>query len=745
MHKLSIYNIYTIFIFGGLKYRHVDLSKKSGKRGKMGDFPESIHLRGKRVSFVIDTRGRTPSVLYWGKLLRQQSSTDVLPLLATRQEAKCAAVDEPPLSLTPTLGQGFTGTPGIELISDNQAWSTCGDIIHVEQENQHSALIKSLDKHRNILVVHYLNLDPQTDVLALSTEIVNQGDSQVVVNSCVAATLPLPASMTELTAFEGRWAQEFHRYSLSRFLGSFVRENRKGKTSHDSFPGLLVHEKHTSEIQGPCYGFHLGWSGNHKILCEQLSDGRAYVQLSELLLPGEVKLEANESYRSPTLYASFSDQGFNEMSANYHQYVRQHLLREHINKTPRPVHYNTWEGIYFDHDTATLAELAKKAAALGVERFVLDDGWFKGRRGDFAGLGDWVVDKAIYPEGLQPLIDQVLAQDLAFGIWFEPEMVNPDSDLYRAHPDWVLSTKGNKQLTYRNQLVLDLTRREVSEYLYQAIDAILAEYPDISYIKWDMNRDINHAGDGFGAPAIRQQTFAVYALIEKLRTAHPHVDIESCSSGGGRVDFGILAHTDRVWTSDSNDALDRLAIQRGCSYFFPSSIMGAHVGPKDCHITGRRVSIEMRAAVAMFGHMGIEMDPRDLDEHEQQVLADAIALHKKHRELIHSGGLVRLEGAENEVRFGIVSENKSKALYSYNLLAETLRYAPDKFNFVGLNPDVSYQLDLIWPSKVKEYSTSVLSVVDGQVFAGEALIEFGLQLPILDPQSALIFELTQIN
>lgn len=711
----------------------------------MGDFPESIHLRGKRVSFVIDTRGRTPSVLYWGKLLRQQSSTDVLQLLATRQEAKCAAVDEPPLSLTPTLGQGFTGTPGIELISDNQAWSTCGDIIHVEQENQHSALIKSLDKHRNILVVHYLNLDPQTDVLALSTEIVNQGDSQVVVNSCVAATLPLPASMTELTAFEGRWAQEFHRYSLSRFLGSFVRENRKGKTSHDSFPGLLVHGKHTSEIQGPCYGFHLGWSGNHKILCEQLSDGRAYVQLSELLLPGEVKLKANESYRSPTLYASFSDQGFNEMSANYHQYVRQHLLREHINKTPRPVHYNTWEGIYFDHDTATLVELAKKSAALGVERFVLDDGWFKGRRGDFAGLGDWIVDKAIYPEGLQPLIDQVLAQDLAFGIWFEPEMVNPDSDLYRAHPDWVLSTKGNKQLTYRNQLVLDLTRREVSEYLYQAIDAILAEYPDISYIKWDMNRDINHAGDGFGAPAIRQQTLAVYALIEKLRTAHPHVDIESCSSGGGRVDFGILAHTDRVWTSDSNDALDRLAIQRGCSYFFPSSIMGAHVGPKDCHITGRRVSIEMRAAVAMFGHMGIEMDPRDLDEHEQQVLADAIALHKKHRELIHSGGLVRLEGAENEVRFGIVSENKSKALYSYNLLAETLRYAPDKFNFVGLNPDVSYQLDLIWPSKVKEYSTSVLSVVDGQVFTGEALIEFGLQLPILDPQSALIFELTQIN
>ncbi|NMP30177.1 alpha-galactosidase [Thalassotalea sp. M1531] len=711
----------------------------------MGDFPEYIHLRGKRSSFIVDISKRLPSVLYWGKLLKQQNSALMLAQLATRQEAKCAAVEEPPLSLMPTYGQGFTGNAGVELISDNQAWSICGDIVHIEQENQYSVLLKSLDNIRKISVIHIIALDPNTDVLQISTELVNHGADSVTVNSCMVATLPIPETMTELTGFEGRWAQEFNTHTIKRFSGGYVRENRKGKTSHDSFPGLLVHSKSTAQTDGICYGFHLGWSGNHKVLCEQLSDGRSYVQLGELLLPGEVVLNEGERYSSPTLYGCFAEQGFNQLSTSFHHYVRQQLLRNHINDKPRPIHYNTWEGIYFDHDIDTLVELAKQAAALGAERFVLDDGWFKGRRGDFAGLGDWEVDKEIYPKGLQPLIEQVLAQGMEFGIWFEPEMVNPDSDLYRAHPDWVLSSAGNEQLIYRNQLVLDLTNTEVTQYLYQAIDAILQEYSDISYIKWDMNRDINHAGNLIGKPAVHRQTLALYQLIERLKLAHPNVDIESCSSGGGRVDYGILKHTDRVWTSDSNDALDRLNIQRGCSYFFPSNIMGSHVGPRDCHITGRRISIEMRAAVAMFGHMGIEMDPRELTEHERVVLREAISLHKKYRQLIHQGELVRMDSGDNEIRFAIVNDEQSHGLFSYNLLAETLRYAPDKFYFAGLKEEAKYRLNLVWPTKVKEYSTSVLSVVDGQVFSGEALMAFGMQLPIIDPQSSLIFEVSQIK
>jgi alpha-galactosidase len=323
-------------------------------------------------------------------------------------------------------------------------------------------------------------------------------------------------------------------------------------------------------------------------------------------------------------------------------------------------------------------------------------------------------------------------------------MVNPDSDLYRAHPDWVLHTEGNEQLRFRNQLVLDLTRPQVVDYLFKCIDDILSEYSSIRYIKWDMNRDINHAGNAHGKPAVSKQTHALYKLIDDLREAHPEVEIESCSSGGARVDYGILSHTDRVWTSDSNDAVDRLDIQRGCSYFFPSEVMGAHVGPRDCHITGRRVSIEMRAGVSFFGHLGLEMDPRELSEHEMQTLSDIIALHKKHRALIHSGQLIRLDTDGNSVDFGIVSSDKSHALYAYNSVTETKRTVPKKYRFNGLDASKTYQFNKIWPTNLKEYSPSILAKIDGQKISGQALIQLGMQLPISFPQTTLIFELKAV-
>ena len=392
----------------------------------------------------------------------------------------------------------------------------------------------------------------------------------------------------------------------------------------------------------------------------------------------------------------------------------------------------------------TLKGLADIVADIGAERFVLDDGWFKGRRGDKAGLGDWTVDYEIYPKGLSPLIEHVNNLGLEFGIWFEPEMVNPDSDLYRAHPEWVLQTEGNQQLSFRNQLVLDLTRPQVCEYLYKCVTDILLEYPTITYIKWDMNRDINHAGNALGKPAVSQQTQALYKLIDDIRAAHPNVEIESCSSGGARVDYGVLQHTDRVWTSDSNDALDRLSIQRGCSFFFPAEVMGAHVGPRDCHITGRHISIEMRAAVSFFGHMGMEMDPRELSKHEISSLKQIISLHKQHRGLIHSGKLVRLESDGNSTDFGIINHQKTQALFAYNSVLESVRTMPKRYHFLGLDADKSYRLNLIWPLNLKQTSLSVLDKVEGQVFSGDALMQFGMQLPISFPQTSLIFELNQV-
>jgi alpha-galactosidase len=704
-----------------------------------------VTLESRAVSIIIDCQHKTPALLYWGAKLSRQTSAEMIKLLATRQEAKCSVVVEAPISLSPVMGEGFTGSPGIEIMNQNNAWSVAGKLQKITQSNGQNVVFETVDDIRKIKIIHELNLDDQTSVLAAKTTLVNLHDTDTVtVNSCAAPTLKLPDHVQKIMSFEGRWSNEFQRNTVDLFLGSFVRENRKGKTSHDNFPGFLVHHEHTNEQSGECYGFHLGWSGNHKMRVELLPEGRVYAQLGELLMPGELELKPQQSYVSPTLYACYSNQGFSKLSQQYHQFVRENILSSALKTKARPVHYNTWEGLYFDHDVDTLKLLAEKASALGAERFVLDDGWFKGRRGDKAGLGDWIVDKTVYPEGLAGLIEHVNNCDMEFGLWFEPEMVNPDSDLYRAHPDWVLQTEGNEQLRFRNQLVLDFSRKEVTEYLYHAINDILTEYPNIVYIKWDMNRDINHAGNYLGKPAIHQQTLQFYALVDRLKAQHPHVEIESCSSGGARVDYGVLAHTDRVWTSDSNDALDRLSIQRGCSFFFPAEVMGAHVGPRDCHITGRRVDLTMRAAVAFFGHMGIEMDPRELTELEAEQLKNIIALHKKHRALIHSGNLVRIDSDGDSINFGLIDEAQTKALFAYNSVLETKRTTPPKFRFVGLAAEKTYKLSLVWPTDLKEYSRSVLSAIQDQHFSGEALMNYGMQLPVLFPQTSLIFELTAV-
>lgn len=704
-----------------------------------------FRLNSANSTVIFDCQNKTPALLYFGKRLSQQTTETMLTQLATRQEVKCAVVKEAPISLSPLLGEGFTGAPGLELVNDTIAWSVGPTLKEVRQLSDSTLEFLSVDELRGIELLHSITLDNNSDVLSAHTVLTNLNSAPLQVNYCAAPTFQLPDNVNKITSFEGRWSNEFQRQTMDFVLGSFVRENRKGKTSHDAFPGLLMHNENTGEQHGECFGFHLGWSGNNKLRAELLAEGRRYVQMGELLLPGELTLEAGQSYQSPAIYCSFSSDGFSALSRNFHRYVRANLLTQAQREKIRPVHYNTWEGIYFDHDIDTLKELANKVAPLGIERFVLDDGWFKGRRGDSAGLGDWTVDREIYPDGLSPIIDHVNSLGMEFGIWFEPEMVNPDSDLYRAHSDWVLSSENNQQLSARNQLVLDLTRSEVIEYLYKAIDDILVEYPTIKYIKWDMNRDLNHAGNFSGKPAVHQQTLALYRLIDRIKTAHPGLEIESCSSGGARVDYGILAHTDRIWTSDSNDALDRLEIQRGCSFFFPSSVMGAHVGPRDCHITGRNVSIEMRAAVSLFGHMGIEMDPRELTEGEYASLKAAIELHKKHRDFIHSADLYRLDSDGLSIDFGLVDEQKTKALFAYNSVRETSRTAPNKLRFVGLDVNSQYTLNLVWPIKFDEYRPSSIAAVNEQTFTGEALMQFGLQLPISFPQTSLIFELTKTS
>ena len=709
----------------------------------MSSIPAFVRLDNAKTSLIFDCQGRMPSLIYYGQPLNESTTAQMLALLNTRQEAKCAPVIEPPISLVPTHGEGFTGAPGLEVSGDSDQWSAGFDLISVDHSDVSVTFIAQ-DSHRNMRLVSKIALDSNTTVASFTSTLENLGTSELKLNYLNAASVPLAANVNKIKTFEGRWSNEFQTADHDLFFGSYVRENRRGKTSHDTFPGLIAYPNGTNELVGDCFGFHLGASANHKLRAEVMADGRSYVQFGELLFPGEVTLGAGESYTSPVLYAGYGENGFSSLSQQFHQFVRHSILTFSAQDKPRPVHYNTWEGIYFDHDIDTLKTLADKVAPLGVERFVLDDGWFKGRRNDKAGLGDWYVDEAIYPQGLDELIDHVTEKGMEFGIWFEPEMVNPDSDLYRAHPEWALQTKNNPHVPFRNQYVLDLTNPEVVEYLYSVITNILSAYPKISYIKWDMNRDVNHPGNLHGKPAMHAQMSALYQLIDRIKSAHSGIEIESCCSGGGRVDLGILPHTDRFWTSDSNDALDRLYIQKGFSYFFPSEVMGAHVGPRDCHITGRNLPIEIRAGVAMFGHMGIEMDPRELTEHEQDALKSAISLYKKYRHLTHSGDLFRLDDDGLNVKFGYVSQDKNEAIYAYNSVKETPRTTPSRFYFAGLDPKKSYTVERVWPGTLKEYSESILQKIDGQVFTGEALAKYGMQLPVLFPQTCIIFAVNAV-
>ncbi len=700
-------------------------------------------LNSRTSSLVIDCRSNAPAILYWGVRLSENTSPEMLALLTTRQEAQACVEHEAPIALSPEFGAGFPGNAGIQVHRNGTGWGVYTEIKEVVLDDENRITIVSKCGAADISVIHRLKLDVQSSVLSATTEITNDGDTPLWVEQCNAPCIPIPLHYDKILGFEGRWANEFQLQNVDRFLGGYLRENRAGRTSHDSFPGIVIHTGQTNESIGGAYGLHLGWSGNHRICVEELSGGRALAQLGELFFPGELSLQPGDSYRSPVLYGARTHSGFSGLSHYFHSFVRTNLIDARMIGKRRPVHFNTWEAMYFEQSTEILCTLADEAAEVGVERFVLDDGWFKNRNSDKSGLGDWFVDEAVFPDGLGPLIAHVNARGMEFGLWIEPEMVNPDSDLYRAHPDWVLSADPAPLVMFRHQLVLDLTRKEVQNYLFERIDALLTDH-EITYLKWDMNRDLNQPGGRDGRAVTHYQTLALYALMERLRSAHPRVEIESCSSGGARADYGVLAHTDRIWTSDTNDALDRLRIQKGFSFFFPPELMGAHVGPYDCHITGRRISMATRAGVAMFGHMGIEANLLTMSEADKAELKAAVALHKQHRELILGSRLVRLDLHEYESGFGIIAPDKQQAMFSYALLDGHPNSSPGRFRFRELELDEHYEVNIIWPLQPYNYSKSIIDVINGAVVTGDALMRVGLQLPIMLPQSLLIFHLSRV-
>ena len=687
-------------------------------------------------------KGAPVSILYWGGALHADTDCAELEGLFARQGMHGVADVSLPLSLAMEPGLGHPMFQGFAAHRAGKDWGSRFEVGKVELR-EGGAKIICRDESTRLGLEYEIDFDARTGVLRIRSTLTNYGATPLDVNDMMTACLTVPDGMTDIIGFTGRWTQEFTQERVARNAATYLRENRSGRTSHFSYPAILLAATDTNESTGEVYGFHLAFSGNHRVRVDSLTDGRVLVSLGALLLPGEVRLAPGETYASPEIVAAYSGQGLSKLSRKFHDHVRTKLLSPEMRAKPRPVHYNTWEAVYFDHDVEKLKELATRAAEIGVERFVLDDGWFGGRRHDRAGLGDWTVSRDVYPDGLGPLVDHVTGLGMEFGLWFEPEMVNPDSDLYRAHPDWVLGLEGVEQIPFRSQLALDISRPEVADYLFHAIDAILRDH-DISYIKWDMNRDLSHPGDSSGVPRAFAQVGALYALLDRVRHAHPYVEIESCSSGGARADMGVLAHSDRVWTSDSNDALDRQVIQRGASFFLPLEVLGCHVGPAKCHVTGRRLSMEMRAATALMGHMGLELNLLTERTADLDVLKNAIDLHKKHRALLHNGDVFRLDSAPQLIASGVIARDKSEAIYSVAYVASDAKVLPGRFQFTGLDPQRSYRLQLIWPSDWQAIKgPSAIETLDlngeGAIFSGAALVHGGLQLPHAFPETCLLF------
>ena len=601
-----------------------------------------------------------------------------------------------------------------------------------------SVTIRASDRAAALELRSDLRLGP-TGVLTMRHTLRNAGEDAYQLDE-LTCTLPLPAVATELLDLTGRWCRERIPQHHELPYGTWLREGRHGRTGHDATLLLVAGTPGFGFRAGEVWGIHLAWSGDHASWAERLPDGTAALGAAELLGPGEISLASGEEYATPWLYAVHSDRGLDGLSAALHAHLR---ARPNHPRRPRPVVLDTWEAVYFDHRLDRLTALADTAARLGVERFVLDDGWFGARRDDTRGLGDWQVSPDVWPDGLGPLIDHVRGLGMEFGLWVEPEMVNPDSDLFRAHPDWVLAVPGRLPPEWRGQQVLDLANPDAYASVRDALAALLDGY-DIAYLKWDHNRDLVEAAHA-GRPGVHAQTLATYALLDELRARFPALEIESCASGGGRVDLGILERTDRVWASDANDALERQSIQRWTGLLLPPELVGSHVGPPRAHTTGRTHDLSFRAATALFGHFGIEWDIAAATPEEQAGLAEAIALYRESRALLHSGEVVRADHPDpGAYVHGAVAPDRAAALFCFVQLAAPAAEIPGRARLPGLDPDRTYRVEPVplagGPAMLQAEPPGWYP--DGATLTGRALAASGLQLPVLLPEQALVLRVS---
>jgi alpha-galactosidase len=711
----------------------------------------TVTLTAAGVTVLIDAGGgRLPAIVHWGRELPAPDAGEAAALVAASVPVVGPNnVERPPrVALLPEHHTGWGGRPGLRGSFAGRGWSPAFATRSVSLDGR--AVSGEASAGPGVVEVvadddsGRLRLDLTLELLPCGllrgrAAVTNLAGEPYTVDE-VVLSFPVPAEAAELLDFTGRWGDERVPQRQPFRTGAHVRENRRGRTGADSAYVLHAGTPGFGFADGDVWAVHTAWSGNHVHYAERVFTGERLVGGGELLLPGEVRLATGERYETPWVYGSYGV-GLDEVARRFHRHLR---AREPRVSADRPVTLNVWEAVYFDHDLDKLVALAERAAAVGVERYVLDDGWFGARRNDRAGLGDWVVSPDVWPRGLHPLVERVRELGMRFGLWFEPEMVNPDSDVARAHPDWIMAARAEPPVESRHQQVLNLGIPAAYEHVKSQLIAVLKEYA-IDYVKWDHNRDLVEAGtqgDG-GRPGVHAQTLAVYRLLDEIRAAHPGLEIESCSSGGGRVDLGVLERTDRVWVSDNIDPHDRQRMLRWTAQLVPPEFMGSHIASGRSHTTGRSHDLGFRAATAIFGHLGIEWDLTAATDAELAELRAWIAFYKQERRLLLRGDLVRMDAADPDLlAHGVVAPDRSRAIFAAGSADTVHPDPPARLKLRGLDPGRRYRLRAVLVGSVPSGLRPPAwwgADFEGAVFSGAALEHVGVASPRTHPDQVVLY------
>ena len=673
----------------------------SGASVRYDESARLFTLSGQNISYSFGINDRNElQALHWGGRLAGSDAQP--PARAERDHSSFEPSTAITLQEYPGWGAAFYGEPALKVSFPDGNRDL---VLHYRSHRVEgeSLLVQLKDVSRDVRVTLSYQIDADTGILARSARIENHTGTPLVVQHAASATWSLPsANDYRLFSLSGQWAGEWNLDERRLAPGTTILESRRGSTGHQHNPWFALARDVSSEESGPVWFGALAWSGSWRISVEQDPTRRLRVTGGYNPFDFAYRLASGATLETPVFYAGYTQGGLGEASRLMHRFQVANILPNAPQPRVRPVLYNSWEATHFDVDEAGQSKLAEMAANIGVERFVMDDGWFGARNSDKAGLGDWGVNPKKFPNGLQPLITKVKSLGMDFGLWVEPEMVNPDSDLYRRHPDWVLHFPGRPRTEARNQLVLNLARTDVRDHVFRMLDDLLKQN-DIAFLKWDANRNFSEPGWPGQKPEEQQKVYVAYVdnlywILRRLRERHPTVEIESCSGGGGRVDLGIMGLTDQVWPSDNTDPYDRLGIQDGFSHAYTPAVMMAWVTDSPNWLNQRSTSLEYRFLSSMQGSLGIGANLTHWQDEDFKIASRLIKEYKALRATVQRGKLYRLisprNGSQHSATESVSNDGRQAVLFAF-LHSTTMGSAYPRVQLRGLDPSARYRMRAI--------------------------------------------------